>query len=136
VSVSCARCGVEGERGEQPGEGRIVHGGGETLLGEHRADLLCDDCAEELLASATRHITLGQIRGLRDAAAEAGDILQMAICDVALESGAEALTQAQIAADERDYSGGGMRREDQRRINGMDQAEALAECARVLMVRE
>lgn len=57
MMVSCARCGVEGERGEQPGEGRIVHGGGESRLGPWALDLLCDDCASALMSPAMSNCT-------------------------------------------------------------------------------
>ena len=64
-----------------------------------------------------RTVTDAQISALRAEAAESGDIMQAAVCDVALANGATALTPAQIRAGERDYSGGGLARADQRRIN-------------------
>lgn len=50
--VNCARCDCEGERGDRPGEGRIVSGGGEVAFGAFSVQLLCDDCADELMAEA------------------------------------------------------------------------------------
>lgn len=40
-------CGVEGEAGDQPGEGKIVHCGGESFGGRIPAHgSVCDDCAD------------------------------------------------------------------------------------------
>lgn len=77
-----------------------------------------------------------QIRRLRSDSAETGDVFMVAVCDVALEEGAGPLTQEQIAAGERDYSGGGLNAQDQRRVNAMTHDEALALCVEAIRRRE
>jgi len=88
------------------------------------------------MATTERSITPEQIRALRSEAARAGDVYQIAICDVALEPGATALTQAQIQAGERDYSGGGLPVDQQREINSMTHEEAVARCVEAIRAAE
>lgn len=76
---------------------------------------IVDDIAGEL-----GEVTDEQVRGLRDEAATAGDIVQLAMCDAATGTLAE------------DYSGGGLRAEDWRRIRDMARDEARAACAAAL----
>lgn len=88
------------------------------------------------MTTTAKNLTDAQIRALRSEAVQAGDPMQIAICDVALEDGAEALTRVQIGAGERDYSGGGISASEQRRIYDMTQGEAREECARVIAAAE
>lgn len=48
--ATCARCGVEGWRGDWPSEDGIVSGGGETALGEYAHRRVCDPCAQQLMS--------------------------------------------------------------------------------------
>lgn len=88
------------------------------------------------MTTTAKNLTHAQIRALRSEAEQAGDAMQIAVCDLAMEDGAEALTQAQIYAGERDYTGADVRGDDQRRLNGMTQDEAREECARVIAATE
>lgn len=49
----CDRCGVEGERGDQPGEGKIVQCGGEAAMRPYANGSLCDECADALMEGLT-----------------------------------------------------------------------------------
>lgn len=50
--VTCDMCGAEGERGEQPGEGKIVPCAGETFGGRLPAHgQVCDECADAAQAA-------------------------------------------------------------------------------------
>lgn len=51
TTTTCDRCGCEGERGDQPGEGNIVHCGGEAALAPYGNGKLCDECADALFAA-------------------------------------------------------------------------------------
>jgi hypothetical protein len=62
VSVQCERCGAIGERGDQPGEGKIVSGGGETRLGQWARSLLCDECADAILNPTLPGCTCARFR--------------------------------------------------------------------------
>lgn len=53
--AKCDTCGVEGPRGDSPGEGKIVPNGGESFGGRlpaHGAS--CDSCAEKAMAAAAK----------------------------------------------------------------------------------
>ena len=57
--VTCDLCGVEGERGDQPGEGKIVPSGGETFGGRIPANgQVCDDCADKAKADSAADASL------------------------------------------------------------------------------
>lgn len=50
-TVTCDSCGVEGEEGDHPGEGKIVRNGGESYGGRlDPTGRSCDDCADEAAA--------------------------------------------------------------------------------------
>ena len=76
------------------------------------------------MTTTAKNLTNDQIRALRSEAAQAGDSMQVAICDVALEWGAKALTQAQIDAGERDYCD--LRGAARAKIHSMTHEEAVA----------
>lgn len=64
--------------------------------------------------------TTNRIRDLQTAAGQAGDLLQAAICQIALDGEVRERTYASLSSDER------------ARIDGMSQDAARTECGRVL----
>lgn len=81
-------------------------------------------------------VTDAQIKALRGEAAEAGDVAQRILCDIALDGEDSLYDEECLDADGRpDYSGGGHSRGELRAIEEalrMTQDEARAECARVI----
>ena len=59
TKTTCDVCGVTGEAGDQPGEGRIVNCGGESFGGRVPAHgKVCDDCADGARAAQASPGTL------------------------------------------------------------------------------
>lgn len=76
------------------------------------------------MTTTARNVTEAQLSQLRSEAAEAGDFVQVAMCDLALDG----------SIDGDDYTT--LSREETRRVTSMSQAEAVQACVEAICSAE